>query len=104
MLRYYQRCFPPYFKRTNYNHPRTIEIFIGAIGFDSRFIRGALALLYSQISRLLRKSIKPYADAEKITNEALFLTKKLKNKVDNNLFVWLHCMDIHPYTFHQSDI
>jgi len=89
-------AFPHISKGQTITIPEQLKSSLGAIGCHSRFICEAFALLYSQISRLLRKSIKPYADAEKITNEALFLTKKLKNKIDNNLFVWLHYMDVHP--------
>jgi arylsulfatase A-like enzyme len=77
------------------NIPKQLSTLLGIIRCKSELISKGLARIHSQISRLIKEDIKPYADAEEIINEALFLMQKIRKRVDNNLFVWLHYMDAH---------
>jgi arylsulfatase A-like enzyme len=77
--------------------PEPLDTLLGVIRCKSGFISKGLAYIHPQINQAI-KDTKPYTDAKEIINEALFLIRKIRNRMDNNLFVWLHFMDAHePY-------
>ena len=80
--------------------PSRLSTLLGAIRCKSKLISRGLACIGSQINQLIKKDINPFADAEEIIREALFLMQKIRNKleINDNLFVWLHFLDAHePY-------